>query len=161
MTKYLMIDDGNCRETIEADTLEAAVDELRDWMLSADFDTSSGPVYYDADLYEVGIDADGDETTELVHRETMEFEQDEPNCTHDGGHDWQSPYEIVGGIKENPGVWGHGGGVIINECCMHCGCKRTTDTWAQRMDTGEQGLREVTYDEGYYADALAARAEEG
>lgn len=80
----------------------------------------------------------------------------EPECpeSEDGAHDWQAPYEIVGGIKENPGVWGNGGGVIIYGCCMRCGCRRTTDTWAQDMSTGEQGLRAVTYEPGYYADDL-------
>lgn len=28
----------------------------------------------------------------------------EPECD-DGEHKWESPVEIVGGIKENPGVW--------------------------------------------------------
>lgn len=87
---------------------------------------------------------------------TVTMGPDEPECTG-AKHDWQSPIEIVGGIKENPGVWGHGGGVIITECCMHCGCKRTTDTWAQRPDTGEQGLESVTYEPGAYAEEINTR----
>jgi hypothetical protein len=42
---------------------------------------------------------------------------------------------------------GHGGGVIIREVCAHCGKYRVTDTWAQRMDTGAQGLEAVEYRE--------------
>lgn len=72
----------------------------------------------------------------------------EPECD-DGEHKWESPVEIVGGIKENPGVWGHGGGVRIQEVCLKCGCGKLTDTWAQRLDTGEQGLRSITYDRNY------------
>ena len=77
----------------------------------------------------------------------IEIKPQEPECP-DGDHDWCSPYEVVGGIKENPGVWGHGGGVIIHEVCRHCGCLKTTDTWAQRHDNGKQGLTSVEYDDG-------------
>lgn len=88
---------------------------------------------------------------------TVQSDEDEPDCDSDEGmHSWQSPIELVGGIKENPGVWGHGGGVIITEVCVRCGCKRTTDTWAQRPDTGEQGLTSVSYEQdAFTADELA------
>jgi len=76
---------------------------------------------------------------------TIEIDPAEPGCTGDD-HDWQSPHEIVGGIAENPGVWGHGGGCRIHEVCRHCGAHRHTDTWAQRPDTGEQGLTSVRYE---------------
>lgn len=78
---------------------------------------------------------------------SIPIEAEEPECS-EGEHDWCAPYEVVGGIKENPGVWGHGGGVIIHEICRHCGCLRTTDTWAQRHDDGTQGLVSVEYDDG-------------
>lgn len=102
------------------------------------------------------------EETRETH--TIEIEPDEPECSHDDGHDWQSPVEIVGGIESNPGVRGHGGGVVVDECCVRCGCRRTTDTWAQDRDTGEQGLTSVEYEEGAYAEELdraVARALEG
>lgn len=70
----------------------------------------------------------------------------EPGCEEWHEHDWYSPHDIVGGLEENPGVFGHGGGVIIVEICRHCGCRRTTDTWAQRPDTGKQGLRSIQYE---------------
>lgn len=69
----------------------------------------------------------------------------EPECKNDGEHDWQSPYELLGWLKDNPGVFGHGGGVIYTEVCAKCGRYRITDTWAQRRDTGEQGLHTVEY----------------
>ncbi len=78
---------------------------------------------------------------------TVEIEPDEPRCENGHAHDWQSPHEVLGGLKENPGVQGHGGGVIITEVCAHCGTYRVTDTWAQRPDTGEQGLTSVAYRE--------------
>jgi hypothetical protein len=74
----------------------------------------------------------------------------QPACVDGEDHDWQSPIEIVGGIKENPGVWGHGGGVTIQEVCLRCGCGKCTDTWAQDPETGEQGLRSIKYAPGWY-----------
>lgn len=71
----------------------------------------------------------------------------EPRCDDGHEHDWRSPYSVLGGLRDNPGVWGHGGGVITREVCAHCGLYRVTDTWAQRRDTGEQGLTEVSYED--------------
>lgn len=87
------------------------------------------------------------EATEEVLSETVTLEPDEPDCAKGRAHDWQSPYEVLGGLKENPGVWGHGGGAIIREVCAHCGRYRVIDSWAQRPDTGEQGLTSVTYED--------------
>jgi len=89
-----------------------------------------------------------------VNRETgsVEIQPTEPECC-DGDHEWESPIGVVGGIKENPGVWGHGGGVVIQELCVKCGCGKTTDTWAQSCH-GEQGLHAVSYTVGQYTDAI-------
>ena len=57
----------------------------------------------------------------------------------------QSPHEVVGGLEENPGVWGNGGGVIIHEVCQTCGVHRHTNTWAQNPVNGKQGLESVSY----------------
>jgi len=78
---------------------------------------------------------------------TVALEPDEPDCADGADHDWRSPLSVVGGIAENPGVWGHGGGVIIREVCSRCGAYRVTDTWAQDRETGEQGLRSVRYED--------------
>jgi hypothetical protein len=95
--------------------------------------------------------------TEEQGSDTVTCEAEEPDCDDDQEHDWQSPIALVGGCKENPGVHGHGGGVLITEVCRHCGCKRVTDTWAQNPTTGEQGLRSVEYEEGAFeADELNA-----
>ena len=49
-----------------------------------------------------------------------------------------------------------GGGVVIAEVCVQCGCKRTTDTWAQDRSTGEQGLTSVGYErKAFSADEIA------
>ena len=86
----------------------------------------------------------GGKLTDNTDCHTITVPANEPGCS-ESEHDWQSPIEVVGGIKENPGVWGHGGGVIITKVCQHCGCYRITDTWAQNPENGEQGLRSVEY----------------
>lgn len=105
-----------------------------------------------------GFDADGD-AARVGHRTfSIAVDPQEPECTHEDGHDWRSPIEIVGGIEENPGVQGNGGGVVIEQVCMRCGCKKTTDTWAQNPATGEQGLTSIKYTPGHYAEEVAALA---
>lgn len=138
---------GDC--TITACSLEEALEDARQWTRDGNWDTSSGTVYCD-----VWVSC---ELTSEEGKATVTIEQDEPDCVDGESHDWQSPHEIVGGCESNPGVWGHGGGVVIHEACMHCGCERTTDTWAQRRDTGEQGLTEVTYEPGKYASEVPSR----
>lgn len=96
--------------------------------------------------------AGDEEDRELV---TITLDPVEPLCDGAEGHDWQSPYEIVGGLRENPGVSGSGGGVEIVEVCIDCGCARSTDAWAQRPDTGEQGLESATYEPGRYSEEVA------
>lgn len=145
MPKYELREDGATFDTVTADDAESA---LRDYDLDTScYDTSGGTIW--VDIYAVNAD-DSDDSG----RRTYPVDPPEPDCTEDE-HDWQSPHEIVGGVEENPGVQGHGGGIIATEVCMHCGCKRTSDTWAQRPDTGEQGLDSVEYEPGYFEDEVA------
>jgi len=127
-------------EAIVADTLAEAIELAEAWAEDGNWDTSDGTVWVHAYLIEID---NGEEVERHAIRVTIE--QDEPDCTDGKEHNWQSPIEIVGGIKENPGVWSHGGGVTIQEVCLYCGCGKFTDTWAQDSETGEQGLRSVKY----------------
>lgn len=63
----------------------------------------------------------------------LEIHPEEPDCLAPD-HDWDLESQA-----------GHGGGVIIRERCVYCGCGRTIDTWAHNPDTGESGLRAVSY----------------
>jgi hypothetical protein len=81
-------------------------------------------------------------------------EPDEPSCIDSDGHDWQSPHYLVGGLPENPGVWGsYNGGVIVREVCLRCGCGRTIDTRAHDTDTGEC-FEETTYTPGEFSEYI-------
>lgn len=149
LRKYELCEDGHWYDTIEAVSLEAALAVARD-------NVDSGNYEYEGTLW-LDVRARDVETGE-TDRDTVALDPPEPECTK-VKHDWQSPHEIVGGIEENPGCWGHGGGVIMTAVCMHCGCARITDTWAQRPDTGEQGLTSVSYEAGKYDDQVEAMRE--
>lgn len=127
---------------IEAETLADAREAAHDWAREGDYNEPESTIWVDTQIL--------DENNDIVATVTTAIDPEAPDCEPGAEHDWQSPIELVGGIKENPGVWGHGGGVIIAEACMHCGCKRVTDTWAQRPDNGEQGLTSVKYEPGAY-----------
>lgn len=117
-----------------ADALSEALDNVdRD-----SYGEAEGTIWIDV---RVRCDDTGEEDSD-----TVTLYEDAPDCVDGHEHDWQSPFEVLGGDRANPGVWGHGGGVIIREVCQRCGAYAETDTWAQRRDTGEQGLTSVRYE---------------
>lgn len=133
-----LYEDGHCYATVTAqdrdDALQRAIANVdRDNYLDAE-----GTIWID--VY-VRNTLTGDEESD-----TVQLDEPAPDCVASEEHDWQSPYSVVGGLRENPGVWGNGGGVIIKTVCAHCGMYRVTNTWAQRHDTGEEGLTDVTYE---------------
>jgi len=88
--------------------------------------------------------AGGDEVEGSAGRHTIALDPKEPEC-QGGEHDWRSPHSLVGGVEENPGVQGHGGGCFYDEVCRYCGVGRRVDTWATDPETGRQGLVSVEY----------------
>lgn len=134
--------DGNCEIEIEADSAEGAAREYvagGDWTADGEARAARRTIWIDVYVWS----ADGDRLD--AERIGVTLDPPEPECDDRPDHDWQSPYELLGGMEENSGVQGHGGGVVITEVCTHCGAYRITDTWAQRPDTGEQGLTSVEY----------------
>ncbi len=122
-------------------------------------DNDNSTAWIDVRVWLAGIDADGDTVDVSEESHTITIEPEEPDCVDGEGHDWQSPVEIVGGCKENPGVFGHGGGVIMQEVCMRCGCGKKTDTWAQNPSNGVEGLTSVSYEEDRYTAEVDALIE--
>ena len=119
------------------DGFETAEQAANDF--ASTFDTPEETEWIEITTFREGADSDGNVVRVDVEYLTRTLEPDEPECT-EGEHDWQSPYEILGGCKENPGVWGHGGGVISSEVCMKCGCERVTDTWRRTPTTGSRAF---------------------
>lgn len=156
MAEYTLRDEGGAEETIEAEDWTDAERQAEEWLRDGDWDTSEGPIHVSCWVF--ATDEDGDAEGPPL-RVTVTIEQPAPKCV-DGqreSHDWQAPYSLVGGCKENPGVWGNGGGVIIREVCMRCGCARKINTWAHHPSTGEQGLTETTYEvDAYTMDEIEA-----
>ena len=149
-------DDGNAEVGYNCESGEEAAKKYVD---DGNWGDRSETSWIRVHVWREGVDAQGEIVRVDESTETITLEAEEPQCTEDE-HDWQSPIAIVGGIEENPGVYGHGGGVTITEVCMHCGCKRVRDTWAQDPQTGEQGLESVEYESGRYANEVAAIKEE-
>jgi hypothetical protein len=134
-------DDGNAEvEYPHAATGREAAEEY-----VADGDWGDDGGYVDVSAWRVGIDGNGESVRVEEHSHIVDIETPEPECADGETHDWQSPFEVLGGIKENPGVWGNGGGVMIREVCAHCGRYRVTDTWANRG--AEQGYTDVSYED--------------
>lgn len=90
----------------------------------------------DVDALAVALGLDVDGTMELLREDCPGYVDLAPECVDGGEHDWRAPYGLVGGIVENPGVWGHGGGIVSTEYCFRCGCQMRSDTWAQDPSDG-------------------------
>lgn len=158
MNTYLC-NDGNCEVEIEADTTQEAAQQYVDDGEWGEIEETSwvnvrvtGPMPEPPEFDDASTH-DDEPDNEWIK---ITLEPDEPECEDGEEHDWQSPIEIVGGIKENPGVWGHGGGVTMTSVCIHCGTERVIDTWAQDMSDGVQGLESTSYEANKYADEVAA-----
>jgi len=137
MAKYRVQDSGY-GEDFEAADEDAAFAYAKEWLRSGDW-YRSHTIWLDATVFAY----DGD-TEERLGSVTVSLPPDEPTCV-DEEHVWCSPYELLGGVKENPGVWGSGGGVRIKEVCKHCGAYKLVDTWATNPTDGTQGHRSVEY----------------
>jgi len=170
MTKYRIIEDGYDGPEVEVAESDGVAEALRQAVEDVDPGayTRDETMWVDVTVIEVAppcpdhgpekvetrwteawcLVDDCDWTADLASASaTVTIDPPEPPCTTTGrtGHDWQAPHALVGGLEQNPGVWGNGGGVIVHEIC-DCGVRRIRDTWATRRDTGEQGLDSVRYD---------------
>lgn len=133
--KYQATCDG---EEIEftARSYIAALEKAEKWILGGDYAPREHTYWV-----EYGIRESGESVWEWSE---IAIDPPEPKCTKKR-HKWLAPVSVVGGLKENPGVYGHGGGVNITTCCKFCGMFRIVDTWAQNPVTGKQGLDSTSY----------------
>jgi hypothetical protein len=137
-TDRIYADDGNCEVAYDGLTASEAATKYVD---DGNWGEITSTVWIRVSTYRK--DADGEIYDEKGH--TIAIDPDEPDCIDGEEHVWKSPYSLLGGLKENPGVQGHGGGVICTSVCAHCGQYRITDSWSQNPETGEQGLDSVEY----------------
>lgn len=153
-----MADDGNAE--VYYPHAESGRDAAQDYVDGGDWGENDATHWVTVNVWRTAIGIDDGEIVESCHEEdtvTVAIDPPEPECEDGQDHDWASDFDVVGGIEQNPGVWGHGGGVIITEHCRRCGCGRHTDTWAQDPETGEQGLTSARYEPGEFSDAGGER----
>ena len=151
--KFELVENGHHHDTVEAEDLAHAMALAREDFDPSVYDTSGGTAYIDieAALAPKGgcksecEDGECGDCHPQTDSHTERIDPPEPECPAAPEHDWQSPHEIVDGLPENPGVHGHGGGVVITTVCAGCGAYRQCDTWAHRRDTGEEGLESIRY----------------
>lgn len=133
-----------------ADSDEAALElvaaEAESWGASEDADGRSTEGRYSLRLST--IDQNGNEC-ELDDVDVV-VPVPEPKCAEGCRHRWTAPHARLGGVEENPGVFGHGAGIRILRVCDRCGCLRTVDTAATERSTGRT-VEATTYEEGWLA----------
>lgn len=88
---------------------------------------------------------DGHDLDDYWVKDVYTADPPEPDCKEGGRHEWTATVEREGGLKENPGVFGHGGGVIINDHCAKCDMERVKDTWATHPGNGSDGYQTIQY----------------
>jgi len=132
-------DDGNAEvEYRDADTATEAANEYVD-----DGDWGDGDESFAVTVWvwrtAATIDDDGQLQYVEVDRDSYLIVRDppEPECeaSESGEHRWEAPYKLVGGIRENPGVWGRGAGVATLQVCVLCGTCRNENTATQGANT--------------------------
>jgi len=100
-------------------------------------------------VYTWTVDKNGDRIDEDVH--LILVHPEEPECEASELHRWVSPYCIVGGIRENPGVWGIGGaGLSLYRVCAFCGLARMERTTTHGYET-EYNHDSIEYPRDSYA----------
>jgi hypothetical protein len=157
MIDYMVRDAQGVAETFQAKDDAAAKTFAAAWISEGEYGEIEESFRVHATLY-VSATEDlsdlriGEHHWAVVGEVSWTFHPREPVCPS-GGHDYRAPYEIVGGLKENPGVWGgDNGGLFVLEVCMHCGCSKSERT---RASDGQGGhMTSVTYSKGEYADEV-------
>lgn len=139
MAKYRVQDD-HCGDDFEAEDDDAALAYGEEWLRGGDWDRRQ-TLFLEAEVLQLTEDGEFRDTLGHVR---VTLPPSEPPCVA-GSHAWCSPHSLLGGLKESPGVFGHGGGVRIKEVCKHCGTCRLTDTWATHPSDGTQGHETVEY----------------
>ena len=143
-------------EIVRAESMPEAIDDAVDWAWDGCWDTEAGTIWVEVE----DLLSERRGYYDISENRKIQIDPEEPDCIESEGHDWQSPMDLVGGCKEAPGVYGHGGGVTVTEVCVRCGCGRHTDTWAQDPSDGEQGLESVRYVPGEWGDAIERMRED-
>jgi hypothetical protein len=143
--KYEIREDSGASEIIEADSIEAALEQARKWASEGSYDKLVSVTVYvhalDPDTdepYEGWYYGDGQNATDEVAA-GPEPKPEPTECGDDDeDHDWQAPLELVGGCDNNPGVFSTGGTRFdYRLVCSRCGMYKHTWSQGQQRDPGD------------------------
>ena len=159
MSKYftVMRDSSDMILYYEANNNDNAVNLTEQWIRASyiDYEDDDSTTWFDYSIYKVPLkhnlpnegmwDIESDKN--LVVKGTVSIHPKEPACLNNSmsGHKWTGDVATDGGRHDNPGVFIHGCGVLVVQHCMLCSMTKIVDTNAQREDTGESGLHDITY----------------
>ena len=90
--------DGYSSKEIEEENWHDAEQTAKKWGEGGDYPDTTKTFWFEV----VVTDEDGDRGSVMC-----QIDPDEPPCSA-REHNWQTPHEVVGGLKEDPGVRGHG-----------------------------------------------------
>jgi len=120
MAKFMMeIENGV--HYVEAANMAEALECASTWVDEGDWSKCSGEV-----CVRVTEMIDGEEGDWECTYVDITQDAEEPFCEQGDSHEWESPYEIVGGCKENPGMWSEGSSLTVKRCCSNCGMYKVT-----------------------------------
>jgi hypothetical protein len=139
---FLIGDEHVSDTTVQADSMEDALELARDWARDGSWDHRC-----EVDVFAVELDPLADDGRDRRGAEvgdrtwtTVEVGEDapEPECSEADEHDWQAPHDVVGGLRENPGVWSAGGTTMtFHRVCAHCGLHRHETCHGAQRNRGQ------------------------
>lgn len=122
MTSY----ECGSHDRVTAKDNDEAVEKLKDWLRDGNWGEDPCYVYgsvveVNDDNEEIGEKVEGEVGVNIwpppkpcIGPDSEEYEE----------HDWREPYKVVGGLRENPGVFSEGGRITIRSVCSHCGMQK-------------------------------------
>ena len=163
MPRYYAVEDGGASTWLAEDTTANNANErARDWVREGEYGGEEAVQGYTVYLVEKPTPeqlannephGSSDDAYE-VESGTVVIPATVPDCIHADGHDFIATMDVEGGLAENPGVQGNGGGVTIDTHCSRDGCAvtRHVNTWAQ--DAHGEPYKSTTYGKRELADEV-------
>lgn len=131
--KLTALDGSGVTSLIEASTLDEAHEMAGAWAREGDYHGDGfgrGTVWVDVRIE--WTDSDGESRVDMAR--SIAIDPPAPRCARSNEHTWRAV-----------GVWPSGARTRGTDVCAKCGVAKHWDSFAQRPDTGEQGLSSVRY----------------
>ena len=143
--RYEIREDSGASEIVEAESLEAALEQAREWAADGDYDERVSVRVYVDEIDEDGNAIPGEHASDSVDAGPEPCPEVTECGEEDEDHDWESPLELVGGLRENPGVFSIGGTAFRYETvCRNCGMYKTVTDAGMQRNPGQLD-REIEY----------------